>query len=941
MASGWLVRSSRVRASRRGGPGVFTPRKFHAKQIARIGGDLWGYLQGGREQADYYLDPDGTPTEATAELHGRLWARLGRERLSRERFQRLAAGCHPVTGQRLVKTSHVTKVDPVTGQRVAAGGFHVPGIDCNLSPPKSVSALLPFLSSRDRADLERAHLAAVRVTLEELERRVAACRPTVNGEQVHTAGELGVAVFTHYTSRPTSEVATEPGRPPDPQLHSHAFVFNLAFCQGRWLAVDSRPLYQFATTAEAIYACQLAAEVQRLGYRLAWQQTRTGRTWELQGIDDQLIRLFSSRHRHLDQQAAQFQARRGRPPTLRERCRLAARDRAPKTHACQAPHWPAYRAVLHRHGLPLPTPRRQRHFEARAPLAQREAVARARLLAPDGLTYQDAVFDVAAVTKATYQAATALLTAEEASRFLERFLTGPDLVPVATAEGPRYTTAVLLAQEREIVQVARVKAHTPCLAPSAAMLAGAVRLSGLAGVRLSEEQDAALRHLAAPIGWASLVGHAGTGKTTLLRTLVCAYRANGQPVVLVATAAETARRTATELDLDRGYTVEAFTRAVTTGHLQPRADWVVLVEEAAMMDTHRMATLLAATGPAAIRTLGDPEQAQPVAAGGWHHLVDQVLGGHAELTRVVRQLDPADRAVCQAIRDGQAHQALADLQVRGRLHLSPDRSVAVKEIVHAWERQRRSRGLEGVAIVTDTDNATIDVLNALCQAKRHAAGELTGPAVTVVDRATGRCEQVHAGDRVRFVRPYIDRGIEWRYVANGTGGKVLAVDVDAGLVTVGCDDGRTVALRPAALEAQPLRLGYAGHALKLQGGQAPVVLVLAAGWQASRQSAYSMVTRCVEELHVYLDTASQQTGPYRDCDPVQALAQRWAQDGKKHAAATHLAPQEEVGEPTRQSLTEDAEDLVVAPRDWHEPARAGVGELTQQRDLRDGLAIDL
>jgi hypothetical protein len=56
---------------------VFVPRKFQAKQIARVGGDLWGYLRGGREQADYYLGPDGTPIEATAELHGRLWARLG------------------------------------------------------------------------------------------------------------------------------------------------------------------------------------------------------------------------------------------------------------------------------------------------------------------------------------------------------------------------------------------------------------------------------------------------------------------------------------------------------------------------------------------------------------------------------------------------------------------------------------------------------------------------------------------------------------------------------------------------------------------------------------------------------------------------------------------------------------------------------------------------
>jgi hypothetical protein len=75
--------------------------------------------------------------------------------LDRAGFERLAAGCHPATGARLVQTSHVPTavLDPVTGRRLVRGGFHVPGIDCNLSPPKSVSALLPFLPAEGRAAL--------------------------------------------------------------------------------------------------------------------------------------------------------------------------------------------------------------------------------------------------------------------------------------------------------------------------------------------------------------------------------------------------------------------------------------------------------------------------------------------------------------------------------------------------------------------------------------------------------------------------------------------------------------------------------------------------------------------------------------------------------------------------------------------------------------------
>ena len=147
--------------------------------------------------------------------------------------------------------------------------------------------------------------------------------------------------------------------------------------------------------------------------------------------------------------------------------------------------------------------------------------------------------------------------------------------------------------------------------------------------------------------------------------------------------------------------MEAFCRAATTGHHQPPEDWVVLVEEAAMMDTHRMAALLEAAGPASIRTLGDPEQAQPVGAGGWHQLIDQVIGGHAQLTQVIRQRNPKDREVCAAIRDGHAHQALANLRARGRLHLAPTRSAAIRVVGRALRLRhlRPSRWLSGTLAV--------------------------------------------------------------------------------------------------------------------------------------------------------------------------------------------------------------------------------------------------
>ncbi len=893
---------------------MFTPRKLDPVALGGPG-RLWGYLQGGHEYADYYLARDGTPTQAQVELHGTLFARLGVDQFDRRAFERLAAGCHPLTGERLIKTSYALRRHRATGELVTRGGAHVPGIDCNLSPPKSVSAVLPFVSAEDRAALEAAHLAAVRVTVRELEQRVAVCRPTIDGDQVHTPGKLAMASFTHHTSRPSPEVASEADRPPDPQLHSHVFVFNLAWCeprpgQGRFLAVDSRPIFQFGATAEAIYSCELAAQLHQLGYRLDWHDTRKGRVWELTGVDERLTELFSSRHRHIEDLAARFQAEKGRPPTKLERRRLAQQDRLAKTPGCRIPHWPAYRQVLERRGLASPTLARTL-ADTPAPLRDREATVRARLLGPDGLTAHEASFDEATLTRTVFQAATGLLAAEEAARFLERFLAGPDLVPVVVDSQSRLTTTVLVQQEKAIVAIARQKTQHPVPAPTtAAVEQAAATIATRGGFVLLEEQRAVLAHLCAPVGWVSLEGWAGTGKTTVVRAMVDAYHHNQQPTVVVATAADTGRRTATELGLARGYTVEAFSHAVATGRLRPDERTVVIVEEAVMVDTPRMHQLLQATGPAIIRTLGDPEQAQAVGPGGWHSQVDEVLGGHCELTTVVRQRDPADREACRLIRQGHADQTLANLHQRGRVHLVPHASSAVKEVVYAWNTHRQERGLDQVKIVTDTSNATIDTLNNLCQAKRLAAGELYGEAVELVDRQTGRRERLYAGDRVCFIRPHHADG---EYVPNGTTGWVLAVDAEQERVLVACDDGPCMPVEPTSNQwAQPVRLAYAGHALRLQGGQAQVVLVLPGSWQTSRQSAYSMLTRCQEQVHVFVDRDSLCTGPYADLDPLTALAQRWTRDARKTAVSAQLEVQ--AGEPDEPAPWEHALSAVDRPQ---------------------------
>jgi hypothetical protein len=93
---------------------------------------------------------------------------------------------------------------------------------------------------------------------------------------------------------------------------------------------------------------------------------------------------------------------------------------------------------------------------------------------------------------------------------------------------------------------------------------------------------------------------------------------------------------------------------------------------------------------------------------------------------------------------------------------------------------------------------------------------------------------------------------------------------------------------PVAAPMVPIRLCYAGHACRLQGAEAPVVLVVPGDGTTSLESAYSSLSRGQEEIHVFADTTTH--GP----DPLAHLAERWAHPEPKRSAtarARELAEQ--------------------------------------------------
>ncbi|HCN0045619.1 TPA: conjugative transfer relaxase/helicase TraI, partial [Escherichia coli] len=162
---------------------------------------------------------------------------------------------------------------------------HRSGYDLTFSAPKSVSVMA--LVGEDRRFIE-AHNRAVAVVMQEVEKLVSA-RITEEGKtETVLTGNMVSALYNHDTSRDL-----------DPQLHTHALVFNATFADEKWrsLASDTRMktgfsenLYVTKIALGNLYRSALREDIESMGF----ETVTAGKNglWELKDVP---VDVFSSR----------------------------------------------------------------------------------------------------------------------------------------------------------------------------------------------------------------------------------------------------------------------------------------------------------------------------------------------------------------------------------------------------------------------------------------------------------------------------------------------------------------------------------------------------------------------------------------------------------------------------------------------------------------------
>ncbi len=335
---------------------------------------------------------------------------------------------------------------------------------------------------------------------------------------------------------------------------------------------------------------------------------------------------------------------------------------------------------------------------------------------------------------------------EEVARVRAAVLKSRELVALYDREtgelAGRFTTREAREQERGAMAAAGGLSRQKSGAVSARSAEAAA-----ASRTLRPDQVAAFEH-AIGAGHLKLIeGRAGTGKSYTLAAVRDAHERDGRRVVGLAPTNAVAQ----DLKAD-GFTEAGTVHAALFALKNGRTEWdkrtVVVVDEAAMLDTRVTGELLDAARQSGAKVIlaGDDRQLASIERGGLFAELRQ-RHGSAEITEVTRQRVDWQRQAARDLAEGRFAEAVGAFDQAGAITWTERQDEARSALVAAWKRDGIERPGQSRFVFAYT-NRDVDTLNAELRQVRRERGELAGGDVPL-DTKHG-VAAFAVGDRVQF-----------------------------------------------------------------------------------------------------------------------------------------------------------------------------------------------
>jgi conjugative relaxase-like TrwC/TraI family protein len=696
-----------------------------------------GVIRNGASYLSTHLTKNDYWVEGEKQVQGE-WVGIGAAALElsgpvdAKRFEALRSNHHPSSGERLTARDDLDRV-----------AF----FDMQLSAPKDVSVLAMVGGDPRVTDAFR---ESVKTVLSEME-RFAAVRErrgdARNSEKFRLTGNFVGGLFFHDASRDL-----------DPQLHAHLVLANATWDEERndWFALQPAEMLRASGYLRQALFREIAGRLTNLGYQVHGMNPNG---FSIRGLEH-LRERFSKRALHVQKLANEFAEKEGRRPTKKETEILVRGSRAQKLRE-----------------ISTSEVRSQQRFELSAEemqsLQQLVRDARGGPLRP--VIRSDQVQTILAATiREVFERKSVVREGEFLSAALKLH---PEFEGWRELCEALSQCAEILGRDGEITLRSIYRAELTTIERLQKGRNTRFRLGkseDLAKVLTPGQRSAAEALIESKDFAMVLIGDAGTGKTTVLKSIESAHLASGGEPFIALAPTTRSRDALAEAGFHQAATVQYF--LVTPGAQQNANHRVLVIDEAGLLSTDQLSRLteIAHRNQARLLLVGDTKQHYSVERGdGLRNVIEQAGATTVRLSEVLRQRLEPDRQFSRLLAAGDVLAAFDFAHSRGMIEETGDDTELFRRAADHYAKNI-SEGTDTLVVLPFWDE--IERFNQEARKALRARGlvgeiELVRYAIKPLSWTKERkthWNQYQPGDQLLFKR-------DTRYFRRGMGAEVVAV----------------------------------------------------------------------------------------------------------------------------------------------------------------------